>query len=145
MSLETFEMIPIWDFVFLLKTAYLQAPLINCDGCLCSRCSRLSQPRARTCLALRSNITYCWHWSSRRFFMVQKCRTLFSLWRSSFRMAARARDITAASAHSTRTLILSVSLPLRKKSEILQRSKRYNGKWSCSESQEHESDEESQH
>lgn len=41
----------------------------------------------RTCLALRSNTTYCWHWSSLRFFIVQKWRTRFSLCSSSLRMS----------------------------------------------------------
>lgn len=40
-----------------------------------------------TCLACRSNRTYCWHWSKRLFFRVQKWRTRFSLCSSSLRMA----------------------------------------------------------
>lgn len=40
-----------------------------------------------TCLALRSNTTYCWHWSSLLFLIVQKWRTLFSLWSSSFKIS----------------------------------------------------------
>lgn len=47
-----------------------------------------------TCLALRSNTTYCWHWSSLRFFSVQKWRTRFSLCKSSFRMAEGTREKT---------------------------------------------------
>lgn len=39
-----------------------------------------------TCWAWFWNIRYCWHWSSLRFFSVQKWRTLFSLWRSSLRI-----------------------------------------------------------
>lgn len=41
-----------------------------------------------TCLALLSNTTYCWHWSSLLFLMVQKCRTRFSLCSNSFKMSA---------------------------------------------------------
>lgn len=40
-----------------------------------------------TCLALRSNTTYCWHWSSLLFLIVQKWRTRFSLWSSSFKIS----------------------------------------------------------
>lgn len=46
--------------------------------CVCKR---------HTCLALRSNTTYCWHWSSLLFLIVQKCRTRFSLCSNSFRMS----------------------------------------------------------
>jgi len=48
--------------------------------CLCKTLSL-------TCLACRSNRTYCWHWSKRLFFIVQKWRTRFSLCSSSLRMA----------------------------------------------------------
>lgn len=42
-----------------------------------------------TCWAWFWNIRYCWHWSSLRFFKVQKWRTLFSLWSSSLRIPAQ--------------------------------------------------------
>lgn len=44
---------------------------------------------ARTCLALRSNTTYCWHWSSLRFRIVQKWSTLFSLCSNSFKISEK--------------------------------------------------------
>jgi hypothetical protein len=49
--------------------------------------SKARESSRHTCLALRSNTTYCWHWSKRRFFKVQKCRTRFSLCKSSLKMA----------------------------------------------------------
>lgn len=60
---------------------------------VCSPELRQSQGKLwTTCLALRSNTTYCWHWSNRRFFKVQKCSTRFSLCRSSLRMAVGRGD-----------------------------------------------------
>lgn len=44
--------------------------------------------RCSTCCPWFWNIRYCWHWSSRRFFRVQKCRTRFSLCSSSLRIPA---------------------------------------------------------
>ena len=35
-----------------------------------------------TCFALVSSTTYCWHWSSRRFLVVQNSRTMFSCFSS---------------------------------------------------------------
>lgn len=54
-----------------------------------SRCASvpLRECKRQTCLALRSNTTYCWHWSSLLFLIVQKCRTRFSLCSNSFRMS----------------------------------------------------------
>lgn len=53
-----------------------------------------------TCLACRSNRTYCWHWSKRLFFRVQKWRTRFSLCSSSLRMAKHKKTHKTTSMHN---------------------------------------------